>query len=134
MSQDKNKGLALGAAIGAVAGVVTGILFAPKSGKETRQDIKDTAVKVAAKLQEEAKKLQAELTELIDHAEAKAKEAGKTVSDKSHELIAQAKHTRDSLVELAKSVKAGEAEDKDLNKAIKKATEAKDALAAYLKK
>ncbi len=134
MSKEKNGGLAAGAAIGAVVGVVVGILFAPKSGKETRQDIKDTAVKVAAKLQEEAKKLQVELGELIEVAEAKAKAAGKTVSDKTTELIAQAKHTRDSLTVLAKSVKAGEADDKDLDKAIQKAKQSKEALAAYLKK
>ena len=134
MPDDKNKGFAAGAAIGAVIGVLTGILFAPKSGKETRKDIKDTAVKVATKLEEEAKKLQIELTELIDVAEAKVKEAGKSVSDKTHELIAQAKHTRDSLTVLAQSVKNGEADDKDLNKAIKKANEAKEALTAYLKK
>jgi gas vesicle protein len=134
MSKDSNKGLALGAAIGAVVGVVTGILFAPKSGKETRQDIKDTAVKVAAKLQEEAKHLQEELSHLIEKAEEKAKEAGKTVSEKTHELIAQAKHTRDSLTKLALAVKNGEASDKDLDKAINKAKEAKEALAVYLKK
>jgi gas vesicle protein len=36
---------AIGAAAGAVAGFVTGILTAPKSGKETRADIKDNTVK-----------------------------------------------------------------------------------------
>ena len=134
MPEDKNKGFAVGAAIGAVIGVVTGILFAPKSGRETRQDIKDTAVKVATKLQEDAKKLQIELTELIEVAEDKVKDAGKTVSDKTHELIAQAKHTRDSLTVLVQSVKDGHADDKDLDEAIKKANDAKDALATYLKK
>ena len=36
----------LGAAIGAAVGVVTGILTAPKSGKETRADIKKKAGEV----------------------------------------------------------------------------------------
>ena len=40
MSKKTAGKLALGAAIGAVIGVVTGILTAPKSGKETRADIK----------------------------------------------------------------------------------------------
>lgn len=134
MSKDNNKGVAVGAALGAVIGVITGILFAPKSGKETRQDIKDTAVKVATKLQEEAEHLQEELSHLIEKAEVKAKEAGKTVSDKTHELIVQAKHTRDSLTALVAAVKKGEASDKDLDSAIHKAKEAKDALSVYLKK
>ncbi|MDF2674156.1 MAG: YtxH protein [Clostridiales bacterium] len=41
------KGIVTGAAIGTFLGAVGGILFAPKSGKETREDIKkgvDTAV------------------------------------------------------------------------------------------
>ena len=132
--KEKNKGLAAGAAIGAMIGVVTGILFAPKSGKETRQDIKDSAVKIATKLQEEAKKIQIELGELIDVAESKAMNAGKAVTAKTQELIENAKQTRETLVELAHAVKAGEADDEDLNDAIKKANESKEALKVYLKK
>jgi len=36
-------GIAIGAAAGAVAGVITGLLVAPKSGKETRADLKKKA-------------------------------------------------------------------------------------------
>lgn len=39
----------IGAAIGAVAGAVAGLLFAPKSGKETRKVIGDTAKDYAEK-------------------------------------------------------------------------------------
>ncbi len=131
---NKTKGFALGAAIGAVTGVVAGILFAPKSGKETRADIKDGAHKVAEKFSEEATKLRGELLELIEKVESNAIETGKNLSDKAKALIEQAKHTRESLNELAVSVKKGEADDKDLNKAIKKAKEAKEALTTYLKK
>ncbi len=134
MSKDKNNGFLVGATIGAIAGVVTGILFAPKSGKETRQDIKDTSKKVYEKLLAESNKLQVELTDLIKKAEARAKEAGTVMSDKAKVLVDQARHTKDALKVLATSVKNGEAEDKDLDKAIKNAKEAKDALAAFLKK
>ena len=37
----KAKDVMAGVAIGAIAGAVAGILFAPKSGKETREDIKN---------------------------------------------------------------------------------------------
>ncbi len=35
----KAKDFLVGAAVGAVAGAIAGVLFAPKSGKETREDI-----------------------------------------------------------------------------------------------
>lgn len=134
MTKDKNKGIAIGAAIGAVAGVVTGILFAPKSGKETRQDIKDTASKLATRFEKEAKHVQAELSDLIEKAETKVKDAGKSFGGKSQEVVEQAKHARNTLTTLAKSIKAGKADDKDLDKALAKAKEAADALKTYIKK
>ncbi|MCA1806602.1 MAG: YtxH domain-containing protein, partial [Actinobacteria bacterium] len=41
---NKSGKFAIGAVFAAAAGYVTGILTAPKSGKETRKDIHDTAV------------------------------------------------------------------------------------------
>lgn len=55
---------ALGAVIGAVAGVIAGVLTAPKSGKETRADIKHKAVELkddAAKRADEAKSKSAQV-------------------------------------------------------------------------
>ena len=131
---EKGKGLAIGAAVGAVIGVVVGVLFAPQSGKETRADIKDTATKAMDKVVAEAKKLQNELGSLIDSGEEKIKDAGRSASKKAKDLVEQAPNAQDALKVLVKSVKAGEADDKDLNKAIKKAKEARDSLKAYLKK
>ena len=39
----KTSKFAVGAILGAAAGLVAGILTAPKSGKETRQDLKNKA-------------------------------------------------------------------------------------------
>ena len=39
----------LGAALGAIGGAIAGVLFAPKSGKETRKDIAEGTKKVAKK-------------------------------------------------------------------------------------
>ncbi len=38
MDKDK-KELLIGASVGAIAGVIAGLLFAPKAGKETREDL-----------------------------------------------------------------------------------------------
>lgn len=43
---NSNKKFLVGAAIGAVAGAVAGVLFAPKSGKETRKIIGDKAKEI----------------------------------------------------------------------------------------
>ncbi len=49
------KKLMIGAVIGAVAGVVAGVLTAPKSGKETRNDIKRKAEELRDKATDEVK-------------------------------------------------------------------------------
>jgi gas vesicle protein len=58
----KKSGLTLGVIIGAAAGIIAGLLTAPKSGKETRQDIKNHA--------EEMKRTG---TEKLDHIEEEVK-------------------------------------------------------------
>jgi len=50
------KKLALGAVIGAAAGLVAGILTAPKSGRETREDIKKKARELKGKARKNRKK------------------------------------------------------------------------------
>ncbi|MEO7557859.1 MAG: YtxH domain-containing protein [Gammaproteobacteria bacterium] len=43
----ETSGLGLGSlVIGAIAGAIAGILFAPKSGKETRDDLKETLTEI----------------------------------------------------------------------------------------
>lgn len=49
--------MVLGTIVGAVAGFVGGVLLAPKSGKETRKDIKDVAVKGKDRVVSEAEHL-----------------------------------------------------------------------------
>ncbi len=58
---DKNKksylkGAATGVALGALAGAVAGILFAPKSGKETREDIAKTLHEIKDKVADQLEK------------------------------------------------------------------------------
>jgi gas vesicle protein len=49
------KGLAFGAAAGSAIGALSGVLFAPKSGKETRQTIKDDVTDATKKVTDNAK-------------------------------------------------------------------------------
>ncbi len=51
---------------GAVAGVVAGILLAPKSGKETRRDLKGYARRAEEEVLEKAKEAREALDEVIE--------------------------------------------------------------------
>lgn len=50
------KNAAIGAGIGTALGLAAGLLFAPKSGKETRQDIAENAKKAADTVSKGTKK------------------------------------------------------------------------------
>lgn len=80
----KGTGLALGAVIGAAVGVVAGVLTAPKSGKETRADIKQKAGDV---------KHQA--TKTRDELLFKAEEIGDDVRTKVIEAVESVKNPKD---------------------------------------
>ena len=66
--------LALGALVSAAAGFVTGILTAPKSGKETRADIKAKADEMKSEADKKAR-------ELKKQADSAVKDAKRTVED-----------------------------------------------------
>lgn len=134
MDKQEKKGIAIGAAIGAVVGVVTGILIAPKSGKETRNDIKKGAQHALSKIEHEAQKVQNETKDLLAKAEEKLASLKGKASENAKVHLADLKHTTSQLAEAAKSFRAGESSDKDLNNAIKKAKEAQESLKSYLKK
>lgn len=54
---NNTKGIIAGVAIGAVAGAIAGILFAPKSGKETRADIAKYLHEIKEKIARELPKI-----------------------------------------------------------------------------
>lgn len=81
---------ALGALIGAVAGVVAGILTAPKSGKETRADIKAKANEIKHEAGKKA--------EEVKHKGEEAVEAGRqTVDDYRDRVTRAAKSAKEEM-------------------------------------
>ncbi len=128
------KKLAIGGAIAAVAGYLAGILTAPKSGKETRRDIKDTADKGVDAAEKDVKKLQAELDKVIKQAQANKAKLGKAAQEELNELLEKAKDSKDKAGDVLSAVRAGEAEDRDLDRAVKAANRSLGHLKKYLKK
>lgn len=102
MSKESNlgKGLLIGFLTGGVVGAAIALLFAPKSGKELRNDIKTKS----NEFQEEAGKF-------IDIAKDKAMDLINEGKKKSEELVENAKTKADQLIKDAEKM-IGDAKDK----------------------
>jgi gas vesicle protein len=88
------KGILIGSALGAAAG----ILFAPKSGKELRSDIKKKGNKIIkdgkeiyADASTKAKELFEEVKHQAKDLKRDAEDTGEKISDEVHEKIGQIK-------------------------------------------
>lgn len=78
--------LAIGALVGAVAGFVTGVLMAPKSGKETRDDIKNKAMEAKGAATQEAAKVKKAAESKVEEAKAWGEEVVGDVTNKATDL------------------------------------------------
>ncbi len=134
MSSNGGKKLAVGALIGAAAGFITGVLTAPKSGKETRDDIKNTANKVKRDAEKQLKQLYADLNDLVTKVSANLKQKGTTAQAEISTAIDGAKQSQQKVKEIISAIKNGETSEPELKKAIKDAEKSKKHLAKYLKK
>lgn len=128
------KRFAIGGAIAAAAGYVAGILTAPKSGKETRSDIKQAASDNLAQAEKELKKLNDELGQVIDEARIRGDRLSSKAKNDLSELIDNAKDTKEKVREVISAIHEGDAEDDDLKKAVKQANNALKNLRTFLKK
>ncbi len=133
-SNNNGKKLAIGALVGAAVGFTAGILTAPKSGKETRKDIKNTAGKVYREAEKKLKALNNELGELIEKGTILAKKGGVKAKDELDAALVNAKEAKQKVKEVISAIKSGETDEPELKKAIAEATKAKSHLANYLKK
>jgi gas vesicle protein len=107
--------LVKGLVIGGLIGAAIGILFAPKSGKETRQDIAKKADEVLAKAKEEyekaAEKSKVAYDTAVKHlkrAEESAREKVEEIEEKVSEFAHQSAETlTDNKNRLKKAIDAG---------------------------
>jgi gas vesicle protein len=130
----KTKRWALGALIATAVGYIAGILTAPKSGKETREDIKDVAEHGMAEAEKQLKRLHTQMADTISQAKEKAITLQGTAKKELQTAIDKTTVVKEKARELLSALHEGGAEDKDLQKAINDANKAVDHLKAYLKK
>ncbi|HYH36497.1 MAG TPA: YtxH domain-containing protein [Candidatus Saccharimonadales bacterium] len=128
------KSLAIGGMIAAAAGYVAGLLTAPKSGKETRGDIKKATNESIAQAEKELKHVHTELGKVIDEARIKGDKMSAKAKNDLTELVDKAKDSKEKAREVISAVHEGDAEDIDLKKAVKEANKALDHLREFLKK
>lgn len=126
--------IAVGSTVAAAAGYVAGVLTAPKSGRETRKDIKHASVKGFRQAEKELKNLNSELDKVIKEARNMSSKAGVKAKKEIDAAIIKAKDSKEKARQVISAIHEGDAEDKDLQKAIKDATSSLSALRKYLKK
>lgn len=134
---DKNSAVkifAIGALISAAAGYIAGILTAPQSGKETRADIKNKATESYAAAERELKRLHTELSETIDKVNSRVRDLQGRSAKEADEALQKGRAVKQKAREVISALHDGEADDKELRRAIKDATDAIEHLRSYLKK
>src|SRR3989344_2209599 len=132
-NQHTGRKIAVGALLAGAFGYLTGILTAPKSGKETRDDIAEKASELKDEGVEQLQDLRDELEDLIAAAKEKSVALSAKAREEFNEAVVAAKDAKNKAGTVLKAIKAGEAEDPDLNKAIKQANQAKKNLSKYFK-
>ena len=135
MGKTNAKKWALGAVFAAVAGYLAGILTAPKSGKETRADIKNAANQKMTEAERQLKKLHTELTTMLNKAKTSANDLKGKARQDYDEVVRISQGVREKAREVLSAIhEDGAVEDKDLKKAIDDATRAVEHLKKYVTK
>lgn len=130
----KTKKLAVGAAIAGIAGYVAGVLTAPKSGKQTREDLKNTAAQSVSEAEKQLKNLHTELSSSLEEAKGKGEKLSGKAQKELKDLADKAKDTKEKVREVLSAIHEGDANDKDLKRAVADAKHALAHLKDYLKK
>jgi gas vesicle protein len=126
--------VAIGTGVGLVLGVIAGILIAPKSGKEMRANLGKAGQTALKRTEKQLKSAHEELSKIIAKAQSTAKKVSGRSKENFSSLVEKAKVAKNNVAEIISAVRAGEATDKDLQKALTTAKQAKKHLQDFLKK
>lgn len=132
MSKNNGKKFAIGTLVAAIVGYLTGILTAPKSGRETRKDIQDTAVRTRQEAEKQLKRIHGELDDLINRGRKGSKELTKKAEKDWQRAVSAAGEAKNKVREVLSAIHEGDTDNEDLDKAIKDASDAVSHLKDYL--
>lgn len=130
----KGKNVAIGAAIAGAVGYVAGILTAPKSGRATRRDIKDAALKAKLEAEKQLKSLHTQTNTLLQEGKTAAAKLSGDAKKDWLKLEKGALASREKLRAVLSSIHDGGADDEDLQAVLKDANKAIVDLKKYLTK
>jgi gas vesicle protein len=130
----RDRNVAVGTLIAAGIGYAAGVLTAPKSGRETRKDLQRAAVKAKKEAERTLKNLHFELADMIETGKKKAAKTKAGAKIELEEALAKAQNAKKKVGEILSAIHEGEADDRDLQKAIKDVNKAIDHLGNYLEK
>jgi gas vesicle protein len=125
--------MALSAVIAGVAGYIGGVLTAPKSGKETRKKLTEEAEGFKDSAEEQLQKANEDLKVLLKDAKTKTVSLSAQAKEEFNEALLRAKDAQNKASSTLKAIKNGEAEDPELNKAVKQAKLAAKNLGRFFK-
>lgn len=130
----KKTNIAIGTAIAAGVGYVAGVLTTPKSGNQTRKEIRRKASKAKSEAENKLKQTHSELAKLLDEANDKIKSGKSKAATEFKETIAIAESARQKTRIILSAIHEGETDDQELNKALKQTKQALTNLKKYIVK
>jgi gas vesicle protein len=124
---------AVGALVAGAVGYVAGILTAPKSGKETREDIKHAATKAKTEAEKKLKEVHSDLSKMIDDVKDRGTELSGKAKDEYAEIMSKAREAKEKVRDVLSSLHDGDADDPELQKALHDAKTALSHLQKFVK-
>ena len=113
---------------------MAGILTAPKSGKETRQQIKNSGSAAIREAELRLKRLYGDLSDVLDEAKIKLASLSAKGKKELAKLVDEAKTAQRKVKMTLNAIHEGEADDPDLEEALNEAKAAKKHLVDFFKK
>lgn len=128
------KRLAIGTMIAGAAGYVAGLLTAPKSGRATREDIKNATDNTVSETERQLKKLHTELNELLVEAKSRSTKLQGKAMQEYEDVASMAAKSKQKVREIISAVHEGGTDNKELQRVMNDTTKAVKHLKTYLKK